>query len=167
LTTAPKDRPKKRSEPEETVGRFEPALIDQVAPPITDLIADISNASATLGKALHPKTAAKDDGRRNLQLEAAAHVRVQKEVDRLAMDGQLPEPASREFIRWLHHEFYKGAPPAMLLVRSSRGRSFQMTPGKWRSKPEHDVTVGRHQPPRTIASITSTLSRTATVASPG
>lgn len=35
----------------------------------------------------------KDEGRRNLQLEAAAHVRVQREVDRMGNDGSLPPPA--------------------------------------------------------------------------
>src|SRR6266481_6372397 len=35
----------------------------------------------------------KDNDRRNLQLEAAAHVRVQAEVDRMAAEGRLPEPA--------------------------------------------------------------------------
>src|SRR5258706_12400513 len=48
--------------------------------------------------------------RRNLQLEAAAHVRVQNAVDAMAAEGRLPEPASREFIRWLHREFYQGRP---------------------------------------------------------
>src|SRR5215471_21594223 len=32
-----------------------------------------------------------DEGRRNLQLEAAAHVRVQREVDRMGAIDQLPE----------------------------------------------------------------------------
>src|SRR3954465_5932362 len=48
-----------------------------------------------------------DLGRRNLQIEAAAHVRVQRELDRLAAQRQLPEPASREFVQWLHREFYR------------------------------------------------------------
>jgi len=38
-----------------------------------------------------------DDHRRDLQIEAAAHVRVQAEVDRLAVEGTLPAPASAEF----------------------------------------------------------------------
>src|SRR3954451_14297240 len=41
-----------------------------------------------------------DEGRRNLQIEAAAHVRVQSEIDRLAACGQLPQPASVEFVKW-------------------------------------------------------------------
>jgi Fic family protein len=139
-------RPKSAKGPLETVGRFEPALLDQLAPPITDLIADISATSATLGRALHPKTAANlaglirlmntyysnlieghntrprdieraleghfdtDRARRNLQLEATAHVRVQEQIDQMATEGRLPEPTSREFISWLHREFYKDAP---------------------------------------------------------
>src|SRR2546422_4896370 len=49
----------------------------------------------------------RDEDRRNLQLEAAGHVRVQAEVDRMAAAGTLPEPASPEFIQWLHREFYR------------------------------------------------------------
>ena len=87
-----------------------------------------------------------DEGRRNLQLEAAAHVRVQTEVDRKAAQGVLPEPASPDFIQWLHREFYRDAPEAMLRIRGP-GRDFIMVPGAWRSRPEHDVDVGLHRPP--------------------
>ena len=87
-----------------------------------------------------------DVGRRDLQLEAASHVRVQKEVDTMAAEDRLAEPASIEFIRWLHSEFYRDAPAEMLRVRGG-GREFTMHSGDWRSKPEHDVAVGRHAPP--------------------
>lgn len=87
-----------------------------------------------------------DVARHNLQVEAASHVRVQAEIDRLGMTGQVPEPASIDFIRWLHREFYRNADPPMLLVRGD-GREFTMTPGEWRSRPEYDVAVGRHVPP--------------------
>ena len=87
-----------------------------------------------------------DQERRNLQIEAAAHVRVQAEVDRMAASGTLPEPASPDFVRWLHREFYRDAPPDMLLLRSEN-REIVMEPGEWRALPEHDVSVGRTQPP--------------------
>jgi Fic family protein len=87
-----------------------------------------------------------DEGRRNLQLEAAAHVRVQAEVDRLGAEGKLPPPASCEFIRWLHREFYRDAPKAMLSIKTDE-REFRMEPGEWRSCSKHDVAVGRHVPP--------------------
>jgi Fic family protein len=87
-----------------------------------------------------------DDERRNLQLEAAAHVRVQTEIDRMAAENRLADPASRDFILWLHREFYSNAPEALLRIVGD-GRSFMMEPGAWRSRPEHDNAVGRHAPP--------------------
>jgi Fic family protein len=87
-----------------------------------------------------------DPERRNLQLEAAAHVRVQAQIDVLAADGRLPEPASMEFVQWLHREFYRDAPHELLRIRDA-DRDFLMEPGAWRSRPDHDVTVGRHVPP--------------------
>jgi Fic family protein len=88
----------------------------------------------------------KDEERRDLQLEAAAHVRVQREVDRMAGQGVLPAPASRDFLRWLHREVYSDAPESMLLIQAP-GRVLRMTPGEWRTDVEHDVAVGRHVPP--------------------
>lgn len=87
-----------------------------------------------------------DENRRNLQLEAAAHVRVQAEIDVQAASGALPDPASREFLRRLHRDFYRDAPAALLRVQGAT-REFAMRPGDWRSDPEQDVAVGRHQPP--------------------
>jgi Fic family protein len=84
--------------------------------------------------------------RRNLQLEARAHVRVQEKIDALYARGALPEPASIDFIRWLHREFYDGAPEALLRVGEG-DRVFQMVPGEFRNDPAHDVAVGRHLPP--------------------
>ena len=173
------DRP---NQPLESVQRIEPARLENSPERVADLAAELSAASARLGRSLHARTAAnladlvrimntyysnlieghdtrprdieralagefdRDEGRRNLQVEAAAHVRVQAEVDRMAGLAALPEPASQEFIQWLHREFYRGAPEAMLTI-TGVGREFTMTPGEWRSQPEHDVAVGRHQPP--------------------
>lgn len=87
-----------------------------------------------------------DEGRRDLQLEAAAHVRVQAEIDAMAPEGRLPDPASADFIQWLHREFYRDAPEKMLRI-GGLGQELTMTPGAWRSRPEDDVAVGRHAPP--------------------
>lgn len=88
-----------------------------------------------------------DEGRRNLQIEARAHVRVQSRIDALAAAGALPEPASAEFLRELHRDFYADAPDAMLQIRSPNGRTMTMTPGMWRRRSEEDNVVGRHVPP--------------------
>jgi Fic family protein len=87
----------------------------------------------------------RNNERRNLQLEAAAHVRVQAEIDRMAAEDALPEPASAEFIRWLHREFYRDAPEELLRIHGANAE-FLMEPGNWRTLSEHDVAVGRHIP---------------------
>ncbi len=166
----------------ESIDGIEPTILETAPPEIVDAVAELSAASAVLGAALHPVTAANlaalvrimnsfyshlieghhtrprdieralqgefdgDRERRNLQLEAAGHVRVQAEVDRMAADGTLGEPAAIEFIRWLHREFYRDAPKDALRI-SGGGRELVMEPGAWRSRPEHDVSVGRHEPP--------------------
>jgi Fic family protein len=168
--------------PLESVDRIEPALLDDPAPEIADIVAELSAASAVLGTKLHAETAANlaeivrvmnayysnlieghntrpadiqralqgeldvDEKRRNLQLEAAAHVRVQTWIDATAAAGDLPEPASTDFIRDLHRSFYEGAPKELLEVKG-RERTILMKPGEWRSGGDEDVVVGRHVPP--------------------
>ena len=161
----------------ETPSRIEPARLEEPTGPIADTIAELAASAATLGKALHPRTAGnladlvrimntyysnlieghntrprdieralageldKDEQRRDLQLEAAAHVRVQREVDRMASEGVLPAPASREFLRWLHREFYPDAPESTLLIQTSE-RALWMTPGDTKSCAESALDSG-------------------------
>jgi Fic family protein len=87
----------------------------------------------------------KDRARRNLQIEAAAHVRVQTEIDH-TYAADRAEPAAVDFIQWLHRELHRDAPTEMLRIRGDAGE-FLMQPGAWRSRAEHDVAVVRHQPP--------------------
>jgi len=87
-----------------------------------------------------------EEERRNLQLEARAHIRLQREIDRLYAEGQLAEPTSGDFIRWLHGSFYEDAPQDMLTIKG-KDRELLMRPGVYRERPEENVNVGRHQPP--------------------
>ncbi|MDP3746719.1 MAG: Fic family protein [Phenylobacterium sp.] len=166
----------------ESVDRIEPARLEEPTAAIADVIADLSAAAATLGRMLHPRTAAnladlvrlmncyysnlieghdtrprdieralvgdldQDETRRDLQVEAAAHVRVQAKLDRMAQEGALPPPASGDFIGWMHREFYDGASEAMLTIKG-KDRELRMTPGEWRTTSGEDVSVGNHQPP--------------------
>jgi Fic family protein len=86
------------------------------------------------------------EDRRNLQIEARAHIRLQREIDRLHAVDKLPEPASLDFILWLHRAFYKDATEPMLRIKAG-DRTLTMTPGLMRSRPDEDVSVGRHVPP--------------------
>jgi Fic family protein len=162
--------------------RIEPCLLDEVPAALSDLIAELAQASAALGGRLHPLTAASlaelvrvmncyysnlieghntrprdieralvndletDSTRRDLQLEARAHIRVQREVDELCSRGTYGEPASRARILWLHRAFYAEAPPAFLRISHVNG-DYDMVAGEFRSEPRHDVAVGRHLPP--------------------
>jgi len=60
-----------------------------------------------------------DGERRNLQMEAAAHIRVQREIDARYAAGTLQDAASQRFICWLHEEFYKELPESMRLYFSA------------------------------------------------
>ncbi len=91
-----------------------------------------------------------DETRRNLQIEARAHIRLQEVIDADFAAGLLPDPVSSDFIRRLHRDFYRDAPDAMLRVSGS-GRDFVMTPGAFRDEPRDDVAVGRHRPPSSAA----------------
>jgi len=87
-----------------------------------------------------------EESRRNLQVEARAHIHVQRMIDRRYAEGSLPEPASVGFLHELHRAFYDEAPEAMLLIEGT-GRRFRMEPGAFRTELHHDVAVGRHIPP--------------------
>lgn len=87
-----------------------------------------------------------DQARRNLQIEARAHIRVQKLIDEMYIKDALPEPASSDFLQWLHTEFYRDASDEMLVIKQDQ-QNFKMVPGEFRSLTVHDVAVGRHLPP--------------------
>lgn len=84
-----------------------------------------------------------DPGRRALQQEHAAHVRLQEEIDHRAVEGTLADPSDPSFIKWLHEAFYEGATEEMLTLRHA-GQVVRIVPGEWR---EGDVEVGAHVPP--------------------
>lgn len=84
--------------------------------------------------------------RRNLQLEARAHIRLQRQIDQLFAVGDLPPPTSIDFICWLHREFYIEATEEMMTIRGNN-RTLIMVPGQFRQNADEDVDVGRHIPP--------------------
>lgn len=86
--------------------------------------------------ALEPK-------RRNLQLEAAAHIRVQEMLD--AGSDPRVSPSSREYLLWLHQEFYRHLPEEFLWVENPETKKRKkFRPGEVR---DGEVQVGLHLPP--------------------
>lgn len=78
---------------------------------------------------------------RALQLEAKAHIEVQRAIDQ----GNTPASVvSGEYLQWIHHEFYSRLPDSMLFLGNAAGtQQIQVVPGAWRTG---DVIVGRHIP---------------------
>lgn len=91
--------------------------------------------------------------KRNLQLEARAHIDVQRKIDR----GEAPAPVtSTEFILWVHREFCSQLPAELLIVTDPKtGREEPVVPGELRST---HVQVGRHIAP-SPADLPSLLAR--------
>ena len=79
--------------------------------------------------------------KRNLQLEARAHVEVQQWIDAGGLNGSA---YSIESLRAIHKRFCTLLPAEMLRVRDpDTGKEEQLIPGEFRY---HDVKVGRHVP---------------------
>lgn len=83
-----------------------------------------------------------DDEKRNLQLEAKAHITVQKKIDET--DLSLINVVGQEFICDLHKEFYESLPEEFKWVKSLNGDCKEVKPGELR---DGDVQVGRHIAP--------------------
>lgn len=80
-----------------------------------------------------------DPEKRNLQLEAKAHITVQKWID----DGGITEsPTNPDVIREIHRRFCELLPRELLFVSDpTSGEDVEVVPGALR---ERDVQVGRH-----------------------
>ena len=82
----------------------------------------------------------KDYRQRNLQLEAKAHITVQKWIDEGGLEGR--HPVALDAILDIHKRFCELLPAALLVVEDPKtGEPTDVIPGKLR---ERDVAVGRH-----------------------
>jgi Fic family protein len=84
----------------------------------------------------------KDPKRRELQLEARAHIEVQRMID--AGTDPAQETTSEHYVRWVHFEFCRRLPPELLIATSPGGRREIVIPGELRTG---DVVVGNHIAP--------------------
>ena len=84
-----------------------------------------------------------DPQKRALQLEAVAHIEVQRLIDH--REDLQAETTSTDYIAWLHREFCNRLPEEMLWVENpDNGRRIQIESGLLRTG---WVQVGRHIPP--------------------
>lgn len=80
-----------------------------------------------------------DFAKRNLQLEARAHVAVQRWIDAGGVQGRAVTP---DAVREIHRRFCADLPAELLVVKDeATKREVVVVPGEWR---RDDVQVGRH-----------------------
>ena len=87
----------------------------------------------------------KNKEKRNLQIEAKSHIEVQKKIDDETIE-KVENVVSREYVSWIHKEFYKLLPDELKVVKNpDTGKIVKVIPGKFR---DGDVQVGKHIAPR-------------------
>jgi Fic family protein len=83
-----------------------------------------------------------DPHKRDLQLEARAHIEVQAMIDARISTAS---PPSRAFVEWTHREFCSRLPDTLLIVENpDTHERLKVVPGSLRTR---SVAVGRHVPP--------------------
>jgi Fic family protein len=107
----------------------------------SNLIEGHDTRPVDIERALHADFAA-EPKRRDLQLEAAAHIAVQAAIDTGAIDAtQAPSALAIE----IHRQFYDRLPDSLRWVEEpGSGRRVEVIPGQWRGG---DVKVGAHVAP--------------------
>src|SRR3954468_21251513 len=101
-------------------GRIHPILRDSIGDLVRSMNCYYSNLIE--GHNTHPRDIDRalvadysaDPHRRDLQLEARAHIEVQRMIDARKEDPK--PPASRAFIQWRHREFCTRLPESLLFV---------------------------------------------------
>lgn len=130
---------------------FRRSLPDGVATALADLVRAMNCYYSNLieGHDTHPvdieralkKDYSADPKKRNLQLEAEAHVTVQKWIDEGGLKGRA---TTQEAILEVHRRFCELLPEELLVVEHPAAKEkLPVIPGKLR---EYDVEVGRHIP---------------------
>ena len=89
-----------------------------------------------------------DPKKKNLQLLAVAHIKIEREVKKWLSEGQ--SPYSVEFIQEIHRRFYEGLAEDQRIYEGTSGKLYQLIPGKLR---DHIVVVGHHKsiPPEDLS----------------
>ena len=95
-----------------------------------------------INRAIHDEYSA-DPAKRDLQIEARAHIEVQRMID--SGEGPDGSPASEGYAKWLHKEFCIRLPDELLWVTDTDAKNrVRIVPGELR---DGDVIIGHHVPP--------------------
>lgn len=130
---------------------FHRSLADGIVTALADLVRSMNCYYSNLieGHDTHPvdieralkKDYSADPTKRNLQLEAVAHIAVQKWIDEGALRGRA---TSADATLEIHKRFCELLPDELLWVEQpATNKTIKVVPGEFRL---HDVEVGRHVP---------------------
>ena len=87
-----------------------------------------------------------DKAKRNLQIEAQAHIHVHKHIAEIyATNKQVTVPTSSKFIKETHQLFYNFLPSEFTTVKTKEGQKKKVKPGQYR---DCEVIVGKHIAPK-------------------
>lgn len=127
------------------------SLPDGLCAPVANLIRSMNCYYSNLieGHDTHPidieralaKDFSRDPEQRNLQLEAVAHIEVQKWID---AGGLSRHPLDPESLQEIHLRFCESLPEKLLVTRKPDGSEVRIKPGELR---QGYVQVGRHVAP--------------------
>lgn len=81
---------------------------------------------------------------RDLQIEARAHVEVQRLIAARFERGEGVRVCSSEFLQWIHREFCRRLPDSLLHINTTSGKTVPVIPGEWRAG---ESLVGAHFAP--------------------
>jgi len=86
-----------------------------------------------------------EPAKRNLQMESVAHIAVQKDMERKLREEPEASMTGREFLCYLHRDFYRQLPEEFRVVTNPEtSKESMVIPGELR---EEAVKVGYHKPP--------------------
>ena len=106
----------------------------------SNLIEDHHTKPADIDRALNGDYSDNTE-KRNLQLEAKAHIEVQSLIDNNINNYNI---VSQDFFKWVHKEFYKRLPEDLRIIKDNKSKIIKnVSPGEFR---DGDVQVGLHIP---------------------
>lgn len=82
--------------------------------------------------------------KRDLQLEAKAHINVHESISDEFREANPPIPSSEDYLKYIHREFYKHLPEEFTKSKSLDGTFKTVVPGEFRTC---EVKVGNHIAP--------------------
>jgi Fic family protein len=113
----------------------------------SNLIEGHNTHPVMIERALHADYST-EPAKRALQVESAAHVEVQKLVEGRVRAQPNTDICDREFLEWIHREFYSRMPQEFMMMTRDAGPPRHIEPGALRSV---EVSVGEHLAPKAAA----------------